>query len=711
MYIKSIIYFLEVLFLFFLTACGGGGSGSDTVDTQTQLVIEEPITVEKVTPQSAYLIDTAVEGVSYVVDSTSGVTDINGKIDFLSTDTVALFKVGNVILGDFNLSKLNDDSKIFINEILGFQRNESNDEKVTKLLQFIQSLDVDNNPMNGISIDKNTTALLLNSNIDFRDNNISIDELNITIQKLSKELISKELAVTYFEKSLQEVGIENDSYPPIFISSQQLHIKENQLASFNVEVIDASNVTFSLIGEDANYFSINEQTGLITFKEAPDYELKNNYFITVGATDSNGQISFQELNIIIEDVTEETSYIPTLIVVLNWNDYYERDATDWYNKFFNPYENSVNQWLDETMLSALTLVPIKESYGINDDGVIMVDMHKNHPGGDDATTFRDVDLFNAITSDEVVNNVDFAALDKNNDGILNREELQVIFIVAGGELAYGDPIDHSIWAHSWGYPSDLAPSVDDVKILQYGFDQQTLGLYSCFGANHSTHQATIGIMVHELGHSLFDLDDYYDDGGGSGLGWYDVMSGGGWAKKVGDIYPGETPTQYSAFNRIDTGFDMNVTEAVDTKNFTITCSSKDIIKLPTSKDNEYFLLECRDTSKKASDIALNYMDYDFTEDRLFAILYHVDTNKYDNFEDGYQTEYHHYKVAVVEKDTSVLMTSSEHINADFNDVYLLGDIIPSNRLTLYDGTVTNYSIEISGQDYIKRTMTFKITKN
>lgn len=408
-------------------------------------------------------------------------------------------------------------------------------------------------------------------------------------------------------------------------------------------------------------------------------------------------------------VQEVKVKIPLLIVVMNWNDYYENDPLFWHDKVFNMSKNSVNRWFSENTSAEIGFKPVKETFGTKNDGVIIVQMNQNHPG-DSSTAFRDNQIAAAIMSTTVVDNVDFAALDLNHDGNLDAKELQIVFIVAGGEMSYGDAPDHSIWAHTWSFSSSSAPIVDGVTVMKYTGNSATSGSYARFGANHGSHKATIGIICHELGHALFNLGDYYDNGGGSGLGWYDIMSGGSWGYSPSDQYAGETPTQYSAFNRIDAGLDVNVTRVNANQIITLLCDSEELVKLETSKTNEYFLLECRDTAKVNSDISFATAESSFTDNRLFGMLYHVDTDKADNTEDGYQSASHHYKVSLVEKDTRTKMTNTKDIYADFNDVYTLGDKILSSQIQLYGSVNTNYSIEIVAEDYTNRTMTFKIKK-
>jgi len=401
--------------------------------------------------------------------------------------------------------------------------------------------------------------------------------------------------------------------------------------------------------------------------------------------------------------------IPTLIVIMNWNNYSEQDALKWYNKFFMMSDNSVNEWYDKSINGEIKLVPVLEKSGTENDGIIMVDMDADHPGDSDIE-FRDTYITQAIEDFEVTNNVAFNDYDTDGDKNINYQEMQIIFIVAGGETAYGDPSGSSIWAHAWSFDEESTLGDDDVTLMKYTGDDATSGSYARFGANHGGHTATIGIIIHELGHSLMNLGDYYDNGGGAGLGYYDIMSGGSWAKKLTDDYSGDTPTQFSAFNKIDANLDVNVTVIDASQNITLRCSSRESAKLLATKVNEYFILECRDTAKGESDNSFNEVDNKFTDNRLFATLYHVDENKDDNTQSGLQTSSNHYKVALVEKDTSSLLTSSETADANINDVYLVGDIIQSSRTKFYDGSSSGYSVEITGRNDSARTLSMRITK-
>ena len=399
--------------------------------------------------------------------------------------------------------------------------------------------------------------------------------------------------------------------------------------------------------------------------------------------------------------------MPTLVVIINWDNYSENDPEIWYDKIFNKDKKSVNEWYMHVTNNRFKFVPVKENSGTENDGIITVSMGKNHIGDIDAMSRE---LKAAIQKSEVNDNIDFSIYDTDGNGAISYKELQIIFIVAGGEAAISDSADHSIWAFVSEFYGDDVPTLDGVDIMGNG------GNYARFGAMHGNHKATIGVIVHELGHSAFSLKDYYDtgDGHGSGLGYFDVMSAGGWAWKYTlDAYMGATPTQFSAYNKLALGVQMNEIDVNSTQeNIEIKCSAQDIIKLQTSRQNEYFLLECRDVSydnQKNSDASFWRLDDKF-HDKLFAVLYHVDTSKNLNSENGVQTKNNHYRLGVVEKDNDNSLRSTS-TDGSYSDVYRVNDNIPSNRLKFYDGVNTNYSIDILQEDLNSRTMTFTINKN
>lgn len=151
----------------------------------------------------------------------------------------------------------------------------------------------------------------------------------------------------------------------------------------------------------------------------------------------------------------------------------------------------------------------------------------------------------------------------------------------------------------WGHRSSLGsvgpPTLDGVIVGDY---HGSRGGYAEFGEIHYNHQATMGIMVHELGHLVFNLPDLYDtDGGSEGIGAYGVMGGGTWGKASSETYSGATPVLPCAWSRYVLGWiEGNETSGARTLTAPGSASansSNTAYRLVTGSANEYFWVENR----------------------------------------------------------------------------------------------------------------------
>lgn len=115
-----------------VSGCGGGGS-SGTVGATTPTIA------------SGVFIDSAVEGLSYVSGSTSGKTNAAGTFQYEVGQNVT-FRVGGVVLGTASPKAVVTP----VNLVAG-ATNEMN-ATVTNIARFLQTIDNDGNPANGITI-------------------------------------------------------------------------------------------------------------------------------------------------------------------------------------------------------------------------------------------------------------------------------------------------------------------------------------------------------------------------------------------------------------------------------------------------------------------------------------------------------------------------------------------------------------------------------
>ena len=289
---------------------------------------------------------------------------------------------------------------------------------------------------------------------------------------------------------------------------------------------------------------------------------------------------------------------PLVIIRIEFNDYnFTSDASVWAEKIFGTSEGQLNHYFNEISYGKFQFKAANETDGIA-DGIITVSLAEYHP--DDLQNKIDRLVEATRLSDDYI---DFSQYDTNHKGAISSDELQIIFLVAGGELATG--LHPGIWAHSWCMEQFInnvaSPTRDNVRLMSCN----NSGTYSAFGERHfdfdnSGNDATIGIIAHELGHAEFSIPDLYDtDESSSGIGNFGLMGGGSWAHKEEDSYFGQTPVHMVGWSKVRSGFvtstviDQNITDLDINATSSITYT---LYQVPTGRTGEYFLLENRAAS-------------------------------------------------------------------------------------------------------------------
>lgn len=133
---------------------------------------------------------------------------------------------------------------------------------------------------------------------DADSNNIYI--VDVTATDSSTNSRSQSITVTVTRE---------DNTPPVFTSSSTVSIIEEQLNVLTVQVTDESSITLSISGgEDASKLQIDSNTGVLTFKVAPDFEIptdsdeNNSYIVEILATDTSNNASSQIITVTITDI-------------------------------------------------------------------------------------------------------------------------------------------------------------------------------------------------------------------------------------------------------------------------------------------------------------------------------------------------------------------------------------------------------------------------
>ncbi len=307
---------------------------------------------------------------------------------------------------------------------------------------------------------------------------------------------------------------------------------------------------------------------------------------------------------------------------------FSSDETTWANKMFGTSDGQMNHYLAETTYSKYQFTPASETSGCTNDGVITVNIPENHPNTQKNSW--SCHASKAIT--EVDSYVNFASYDTDNNGKLSVTELQVIFMVAGGESASSINTPGGIWGMATALLCDVNEdgdyadesgehgiTLDNVRLL--GLTSSVFGQngFSQFGerqgsSSTNTWDATIGVMAHELGHAYFGLPDLYDTSEtGAGIGAFGLMGSGVWGRKLYSEKGGSTPVHLSAWSKENISACVPQTVDNGTNNITLpavyknidNASSCGIYKATTSTSGEYFLFENR--SSGGYDKGLNYL--------------------------------------------------------------------------------------------------------
>jgi M6 family metalloprotease-like protein len=310
-------------------------------------------------------------------------------------------------------------------------------------------------------------------------------------------------------------------------------------------------------------------------------------------TDNDGDADSDTMTV---TATETTVREQALIIIrVEFDDYqFKSSPLTWSSKIFGNSESQLNHYMNEISYGSFKFSEATETDGVA-DGMITVHLNENHPGNLEDHIDRLATA--AQLADPYIN---YAQYDTDNNGGISKDELQIMFLVAGGERATG--ANPGIWAHKWCmYGSNATPpTLDGVELMSCNYN----GVYSSFGEKqfdaNTGKDATIGVIAHELGHAVFGLPDLYDtDGSSEGIGNFGLMGAGSWAYKSGDTQPGQTPIHMTGWSKVKSGFVTPVeitTSELNVQVHSTTSANYTLYKVPTGKAKEYFLFENRDNS-------------------------------------------------------------------------------------------------------------------
>lgn len=211
------------------------------------------------TTKIAYLTDTyGIGGIHYQCNygGELKMTGKDGSFTFDNTCTEITFSLNNkVILGKKSVAYIPSDYRLFLTDLAGKERNNTNNIYVKNLASLLQSLDNDRDDseratlQNGLEI--NSTLIDLNiPSLEYVTRN-TLQSI-LSKQYPQRDLVSETCALVHLEETLREVaGVNVDTVPPCK-PSLALDINATSNDKSYIELIGEKNSKIYLNGIDTN---------------------------------------------------------------------------------------------------------------------------------------------------------------------------------------------------------------------------------------------------------------------------------------------------------------------------------------------------------------------------------------------------------------------------------------------------------------------------
>ena len=294
------------------------GSASASVDENMSGVVIYTAQAADVVPSDnskvVYSLDAAAIAAGFSIDPETGEITLNQALDYEDanghvyglTITAQDEVTGASATQSLTLSVAN------VNEVPIFEiaaKIVSFDENSTDLIYIAQASDIDNPDALTYSLD--AASLALGFMIDEATGEIRHGKgLNYEdgVRQYTLVITATDVGGLTATQSLILTLKDEDESAPIFTSSDTADSVEGQLQVYTATTDEI--VTYALSGDDAHLFSLDENTGVLTFGSAPDFDnpgdknTDNVYEITLTATDFSENSTDLNLSLTVREDTQ-----------------------------------------------------------------------------------------------------------------------------------------------------------------------------------------------------------------------------------------------------------------------------------------------------------------------------------------------------------------------------------------------------------------------
>ncbi|WP_270692618.1 MULTISPECIES: hypothetical protein [unclassified Aeromonas] len=176
-----------------LAGCGGGGDGASTDSGNNGGNVTKPAL-------TATFIDSAVAGLNYTCGNYSDVTNTQGQFLFNDGDTCA-FKLGSIPLGATQVKK----GQTMVTPYTIAEKGDK--DRAIRIAALLQTMDADNTPDNGITLNKDDVIKLGNS-LRFESDDAFDTSLNEALKQaqINKKVVDTKAAEAHMNASLAVIN-------------------------------------------------------------------------------------------------------------------------------------------------------------------------------------------------------------------------------------------------------------------------------------------------------------------------------------------------------------------------------------------------------------------------------------------------------------------------------------------------------------------------